>query len=277
MAGFLSGITLMCFTASYLVSFALELTRPWFRSGVRGAIMIGFAVAGVLAHTLYLVAQAVRTDGLPLSSPYEWYLVGAWALAVIYLCLALVQRKAAIGLFILPLVLGLIAVAATASHETFAREPAQRVWGMLHGGFVLSGIVCAGMATATGIMYLVHASRLKRKVMPNKGLRLPSLEWLDLANGRFLAASLTLLGIGFGCGAILNLIKAREAEDPVRWTDPLILSSGGLFAFMLIVTLTSWGSRHLESGRRILYLTVLTGLFLLVAIGLNLWMPHAKT
>ncbi len=277
MSGLMTGISLLCFTASYTVSFLLELTRPWFRSGVRGLVMIGFAAAGLFAHTLFLIAQASRTDGLPLSSPFEWYLFGAWALALIYLGITWAQPRAAIGVFILPLVLGLIAAGTTASHETFDREPALRVWGMLHGAFVLSGIVAAALATATGVMYQVHSAQLKRKQTARRGLKLPSLEWLDLANSRSLAASLLLLGIGFACGAILNLVKHFELADPVRWTDPLILSSGSLFLFMLVVTVMSWSARHLDTGRRIFILTLLTAVFLVVALGLNLWMPHART
>ena len=56
----LAGISLTCFTASYAVALALEITRMWFRSGLRRALMLGFAAAGVLAHTIYLGKRATE-------------------------------------------------------------------------------------------------------------------------------------------------------------------------------------------------------------------------
>ena len=57
-----------CFALGYAVALALEVSRLLFRSGVRGAIMMGFAGAGLLAHTVFLVNQAAKAEGSPLSS-----------------------------------------------------------------------------------------------------------------------------------------------------------------------------------------------------------------
>ena len=43
----LAGISTLCFGASYAVAFALELSRLVFRSGIRGALLIAFAAAGL--------------------------------------------------------------------------------------------------------------------------------------------------------------------------------------------------------------------------------------
>ena len=55
MIEFVSGISVVCFAASYAVALVCEASRLLFRSGVRGAAMIAFAAAGLLAHTLFLV------------------------------------------------------------------------------------------------------------------------------------------------------------------------------------------------------------------------------
>ena len=67
----MSGISLLCFTASYAVSLALEVSRLFFRMPVRLVVMIGFTLAGLFAHTVYL-AQRASGAGLPLSSWYDW-------------------------------------------------------------------------------------------------------------------------------------------------------------------------------------------------------------
>ena len=58
MGSFVAGISVFCFAASYTVTLALEVSRLWFRSGVRGALMLGFAGAGLLAHVLFLGYRA---------------------------------------------------------------------------------------------------------------------------------------------------------------------------------------------------------------------------
>ena len=56
---FLSGISIVCFAASYAVALGCEASRLLFRSGVRGMVMVGFAAAGLIAHTLFLLWRAV--------------------------------------------------------------------------------------------------------------------------------------------------------------------------------------------------------------------------
>ncbi|MGH7193726.1 MAG: hypothetical protein ACREJM_09365, partial [Candidatus Saccharimonadales bacterium] len=80
----LSRVTIFCFAASYAVAWALEASRLWFRSGFRGAVMLGFGAAGLLAHTFYLAYRA-GADAVPLSSEFDWYLLAAWLLAAVYL------------------------------------------------------------------------------------------------------------------------------------------------------------------------------------------------
>src|SRR4030042_325751 len=105
----LSGVSILCFAASYCVALVLEISRLLFRSGVRGAVMLAFAGAGLVAHSAYLYYRAVNTAGSPLSSEHDWYLVAAWVLVVVYLYLVYYHPQNAFGVFLLPLVLGLIA------------------------------------------------------------------------------------------------------------------------------------------------------------------------
>ena len=112
----LSGVSTICFAASYAVALALEISRLLFRSGVRGAVMLGFAAAGLVAQTAFLYYRAINEAGAPLSSERDWYLVAAWVLVVVYLHLAILHPKVPFGLFLLPLALGLIG-AATVSGQ----------------------------------------------------------------------------------------------------------------------------------------------------------------
>ena len=77
----MSGISITCFAASYATALALAVSRLFFRSSIRGAIMLAFAAAGLIAQTLFLGYRAAAAQSTPLSSEFDWYLVAAWALA----------------------------------------------------------------------------------------------------------------------------------------------------------------------------------------------------
>src|SRR5690348_4001116 len=70
----LSGISIVCFSASYALALALELSRLWFRMPVRFFLLLGCTAAGLLAQTLYLVHRAEAGE-MPLSSWYDWFLI----------------------------------------------------------------------------------------------------------------------------------------------------------------------------------------------------------
>src|SRR5688572_23748285 len=103
----LSGISIFCFSASYAVALALEVSRLFFRMPVRLIVMIGFAAAGLVAHSLYLWHRA-QTAPMPLSSWHDWYLIAAWVIAASYIALAVSRPQTNVGLFLLPVALALV-------------------------------------------------------------------------------------------------------------------------------------------------------------------------
>ena len=184
MVEFVSGISVVCFAASYAVAFACEASRLVFRSGVRGAAMVAFAAAGLVAHTLFLAWRATHEPAVPLSSAFDWYLLAAWVLAGGSLWLTIANPRTPVGLFMLPIVLGLIGAAQVSSREPFPQSPATQIWGAVHGSFNLAASVAVAVAAIAGLMWLIQAERLGRKQAPLGGLRLPSLERLAHTTGR---------------------------------------------------------------------------------------------
>lgn len=268
----LSGVSIVCFAASYAVAFVLELTRFLFQSRIRRVIMLGFAGAGLFAHTVYLANRAAQAVGSPLSSKQEWYLIAAWVLVVVYLYLMSIHAEKAFGVFILPLVLGLIGIGALlADAAPFAREPASQIWGTIHGASVLLATVAVLIGFAAGLMYLGQAYRLKRKLPPLRGLRLPSLEWLQRANSRAVVISMIMLGIGILSGVILNLINARSHANRVPWDDPFVISTILMFGWLLLSSVIGLIYRPAREGRKVAYLTVVSFLFLLLALSIGLF------
>lgn len=251
-----------CFAASYGVAFVLDVLGVLWRAPVRRYAMIAFAAAGVVAHTWYLGQRAAAAAASPLASPADWCLLAAWLLAVIYLAQSVYYKRLAIGVFLLPLVLALIGASFYAGSQRFAPERASRFWGNVHGAFLLLGTVAVTVGFLSGVMYLVQSYRLKRKLPPAPGFRLPSLEWLERINSRSLGVSALLMGVGFFSGVILNTHKNRQVEAYVPWTDPVVISLGLMLLWLLLAELFRLTYPAARRGRKVAYLTVAAFLFL---------------
>ena len=78
--GILSGISLICFAASYAVAWLIEVWQLSAPSTLRRGLALGFVLAGLVAHTLYLAYRAFELSASPLSSSFDWCLVTAWLL-----------------------------------------------------------------------------------------------------------------------------------------------------------------------------------------------------
>lgn len=252
----LTGITLLCFTASYGVALLLEASRLLFRAPVRYVVTLLFAVAGLFAHTVYLGmrTQEQLPGGMPLSSWYEWWLLGSWVLAATYIGLLVRRPDTAMGIFLLPLVEGMIGVAyLLRSSPPFERGEARQYWGLLHGGTLLLGTVAVALGFMAGVMYLVQSYRLKHKLPPRQGFKLPSLEWLQGFNERSLVLSSILLLAGIASGAIFRIVKQDSA---LAWGDPVVLISAALGGWLIAALLFNLLYRPARQGRKVAYLTV---------------------
>ena len=273
----LAGVGIICFAGCYTIAFILELSRLWFRSGVRGAVMVAVAAAGVLAHTAYLYYNALAGKGNPLSSPQDWYLIAAWSLAATYLYLLVMQREKSFGLFLLPLILGLIAVGRFgADSEPFAQGPASIFWGVTHGSALLLASVSLLVGFASAVMYLSQASRLKHKLPPRRGFKLPSLEWLQRSATRSLVLATILIGIGAAGGWVLNRIGMKQGAEALGATDPLVLATQLLFLWLVFASCSVLFFHSRGQGRRVAILTIVSfaALLLVMAMMILPWTRH---
>ncbi len=268
MASFLSGISLLCFGASYAVAWGLELVKLLRRSGVRRLLMLLFVCAGFLAHTLYLGHRAVEYSVTPLSSSFDWCLVAAWLVVAAYLYLSYYYPEAMLGLYMLPLAIVLVVAAAFADRTPFAAHEALRAWGAVHGISLLAGTLAVMVGFVAGLMYLVQANRLKHKRPPSPGFRLPSLEWLEKVNSRVIILSAILIGLGFLSGIILNQLGRGGAAVP--WSDPVIWSSALMFAWLATAAIFNMFYQPSRRGRKVAYLTLVSFGFLVLSLAMFL-------
>jgi ABC-type uncharacterized transport system permease subunit len=271
----LAGTSILCFTASYAVALALEASRLLFRSRVRGALLVGFGLAGFFAHSVFLGYRAA-TEKAPLASEFDWYLVAAWLLALVYLYLTLHFPRTAVGVVALPLVLVLLGAATRfAQRVPFPQAKASQFWSTVHGLSLLVGTVAVLTGFLAGVMHLLQSYRLKHKLPATRGFQLPSLEWLERANSRFVVISALALGVGFLSGMLLNQSRRDGASGAgLPWTDPVVWSSALLLGWMTAAALFSLLYKPARQGRKVAYLTVASFVFLALVLGIQLMLPN---
>ena len=252
-------------TACYGVALALEAMGLWVRPRWRRLAVAAAAVAGLATQTWYLAHRAADSPWAPLSSQHDWSLAAAWVLALVYVALFLYQPKAAIGLFLLPIVLALIGAAQFAGTEPMAGAEMPRIWGILHGVFLLLGTVAVSLGFVAGLMYLLQSYRLKSKAPASERLRLPSLEWLERINARSLIAATVLVGLGFVSGVLMRL--ALRDGSGLQWSDPVVISLSGMFSWLVAAEAFRLAYPAARRGRKVAYLTLAGFVFLLITLG----------
>jgi ABC-type transport system involved in cytochrome c biogenesis permease subunit len=264
---FFERVTVFCFAASYAVAFALDLLHALRPRPVLRLFSLGFGSAGLLAQTIYLGWHPPK-----LASPYGSFLFLAWIIAVFYLYGSLHHRRIAWGLFVLPLVLGLVGLAvlfAREEDEPWLVRPisphGERFWGYLHGMLLLLAAVGVCVAFFASVMYLVHARRLKSKALPGKGLKLFSLERLEEMNRRAIVAAFPLLT----AGVLVGLALLAQGDRPPRdWTDPRLLFTVALWLVFVVLLYLRY-TLHVR-GRRVAILTIVAFVLLVVTFAV----PH---
>lgn len=240
-------VTTYCFVASYTLALAFELLhqlrpRPIFR-----LVALANGAAGLAAHTLFLIAQQP-----PLAGQFGWLLYLGWVLAIFYLAGSLHHRRQAWGVFVLPLVLGLVGLGLAIDRSTHEpQRPIEEIWGPLHGWLLLLSAVGVCIGFLASLMYLLQARRLRAKLPPGKGLRLLSLERLEEMHRRAIGLAFPLLTAGLIVGVLLMVHGRLDG-----WTDPRVLGTAVLWpAFVVLLYLRY--SQHAR-GRKVAVWTIVT-------------------
>jgi hypothetical protein len=189
------------------------------------------------------------------------------------------QHQSVIGLFIIPVVMILIWIGiGFGSENQFTASQSRTVWYTIHGISLLLGTAVVALGFVFGVVYLMQADRLKRK-LPQTKFRLPSLEWLQRSSEKSLFVSALLLALGLISGIAINQVQTEMLGAPrgvIAWSDPVIWSSGILFAWLFAATTFNLFYRPARQGRKVAYLVVTSFLFLILELGIVWWAGHAS-
>lgn len=261
-------IQVLCFAGTYGLALAGELARGLIQSPWRWRLTLGLTVLGWLVQTVYLAnLLSVGASHPPINSAFESVMALSWVVALVGVYL-MVQwpRRIAVGVFVLPLVLGLIVAAEWFVPQTpdwVSGGGAIAFWGTVHGLFLLFGAVCACLAVLSGLMYLVQSRRLKTKTPGAFRFALPSLERSERFNRGAIIGSFALLTAGLAIGSLLGAITRKpnaSIAQAIHWSDPKVLSALGMW--LAFAALLHARFRPAMRGRAVMMLTLVAFAFL---------------
>jgi len=253
-------ISVFCFAASYAVALGLELWHLVRPRPIQRYIAIGFGLAGLLAHAVYVAVQP-----LPLVSPGGSLMFLALVLAIFYAYGSIHHHRQAWGLFVLPLVLGMVVLGwfltpagrPTDSAWLGAFQEERKFWGIAHGVLVLLAAVGISVGFIASLMYFVQSYRLRAKLAPTAGVRLLSLERIDTMNRRAVLWAFPLLTAGMVVGLVL-LVRQGSAAP---WDSLKILSTLGLWLVFAIIMYLRYAA-HVRGKQAALWTVVAFALLL---------------
>jgi ABC-type uncharacterized transport system permease subunit len=262
-------LSVLCFAGTYGLALLAELARFVVRSSVRWYLTASLMALGWLVQTAFLANLALKNRLMPpVTSAFESVMVLSWIVALIGLYLMVRSPKpVAVGIFVLPLVIGLVIVAgwfAPRQSDWLQWGGTIAFWGTVHGIFLLGGAVFSCVAFFAGMMYLAQMRRLKAKRPFRIGLALPSLEQSERINRASITLAFPLLTFGLLIGMVLSVAVQSEGNKALAhaltWTDPKVLSA--LAMWLVFAVLLHARFRPAMRGKSVMVLTIVAFGFL---------------
>ena len=219
---------------------------------LRWYIAAGLMALGWLVQTAFLANLALKNPMVLVTTPFESVIVLSWIVALIGLYLMVRSpRPVAAGMFVLPLVLGLVIVAgwfAPRQSDWLEWGGMFAFWGTVHGIFLLGGAVFTCVAFFAGLMYLVQMRRLKAKRPSRFGLALPSLEQSERINRGAITIAFPLLTFGLLIGMVLSVAARYEGNTSRDGAHTAVDRSQGTQCALDVAGLRGLAPRTVPAG-----------------------------
>jgi ABC-type transport system involved in cytochrome c biogenesis permease subunit len=224
------------FYAAAAVAYLVNFSRRDPRAGRAATALLA---GGVLAHTFLIGMQTMEAGYAPLVGTTAAVSAFVWLLGLAYLYVELTTDERAMGLFVTVLLAGLAILPAL--HPTLEPRPEllRSPLFTLHIVTVLFAYASFALACVLGVTYVLLFKEIKAKHLGFFYDRLPSLQTLDVMNGRATVVGWVFLTCGLAIGGIWAS-QLHTAADPrlqsMNVGDPKILIavlSWGMYSFAL--------------------------------------------
>jgi ABC-type transport system involved in cytochrome c biogenesis permease subunit len=187
------------------IAYAIHFTR---RQPVIGRVATTLLLAAALVHTFAIGMQTMEVRHVPFANPSRAISTFVWLLALSYLYLELTSEERAMGVFILPIAIAL-QVIPTIDPGIEHRDPLlDSPWFWVHTSSILFAYASFALAGVLGLTYVLQFKEIKKKQLGFFYTRLPSLQVLDVMNGRAVAVGWLFMT----AGVIVGIIWATQAR-----------------------------------------------------------------
>ena len=173
----------------------------------------------VLCHTFVIGMQTMEAGHVPYANPSRAVSTFVWLLTLAYLYLELTIDERAMGVFILPIIVGLQVIPVVSPGFEYRNPVLDSPWFWVHISSLLFAYASFGLAGVLGLTYVLQFKEIKKKHLGYFYTRLPSLQILDRMNSRATATGWAFLTLGLIVGVVWTLEARPLAPDNSQLQD----------------------------------------------------------
>ena len=162
---------------------------------------------------------------MPIANPSRAVSSFVWLLTLSYLYLEMTTDERSMGVFILPLIVGLQIIPAIYPGMESQDPVLDSPWFWVHISSLLFAYASFGLAGILGVTYMLQFKEIKKKHLGYFYTRLPSLQILDVMNSRAVTVGWIFLTLGVLVGVVWTAqargvapndpnLKAMSLDDP---------------------------------------------------------------
>ena len=172
-------------------------------------------IVAALAHTFAIGMQTMELHHIPLASLPTAVSTFVWLLALSYLYLEITTEERTMGVFILPIVIGLQTISVLSPGVEQSDSVFDSPWFWVHVVSLLCAYASFALAGVLGLTYMLQFKEIKKKHLGYLYERLPSLLTLDTMNSRAMTVGWVFLTVGLTVGIIWTAqARALAPDDP---------------------------------------------------------------
>ena len=249
-------IPLILYAAAGVV-YAIHFARREPGIGRAATTLLLFAA---LSHTFVIGMQTMEVRHVPFANVSRLVSSFVWLLALSYIYLELTTDERAMGVFILPILVGLQMIPVLNPGVEKADPLLDSPWFWVHIASLLFAYASFALAAMLGLTYVLQFKEIKKKQLGYLYTRLPSLHILDAMNSRAVVIGWLFLTIG----VVVGVVWAAQARalspgnvnlQEMSLDDPKIfiaVLSWAVYSFQMVARRTlGW------TGRRSAWLSAL--------------------
>jgi ABC-type transport system involved in cytochrome c biogenesis permease subunit len=232
------------------VAYAIHFAR---RDSAVGRAATTLLLFGALVHTFVIGMQTMEVRHLPFANFSRAVSSFVWLLTLSYLYLELTTDERSMGVFILPIIVGLQLIPVLHPGVERADPVLDSPWFWVHVSSLLFAYASFGLAGVLGVTYMLQFKEIKKKHLGYFYTRLPSLQILDIMNSRAVTVGWLFLTFGVIIGAVWTAqartiapndpnLRAMSIDDPKIF---VALLTWGVYSFAVFARRTlGWTGRR---------------------------------